>query len=332
MNHTRQICRKLTRDNINILTCPTHEAFETGLTRTGYEFYAALHPSVKTWDEKYRPKPSNYHLINYIPPYMDIDVALSQNKFGQFQIIAPIAMQNKIPLISLEHTLPPPNWGYAIREQVKMLRGDLNVFISDFSVEQWGFSHNDPTVKVVKHGIDTKVFNNKQPVYHPATLEVINRQNKILTVANDFINRDWCLNYSQFCEVTKGLEPTVVGATPGLSEPASDIYDLVRQYKTHRIYLNTAHVSPIPTSLLEAMACGCAVVSCKTAAIPDYVEHGVNGFLAETTEQMKEYIKQLMNDEALATELGDNAAKTIQDKYNIDIFANNWKKVIEELV
>jgi len=331
MNITRQLCRRLNRDNVNILTCPTHEAFETGLAKTGYEFYAALHPSVKTWDEKYRPKPSNYHLLNYIPPYMDMDVAISQNKFGQFQLIVPIAMQNNIPIISLEHTLPPPNWGYAIRQQVKNMRGDLNVFISDYSVEQWGFSHNDPTVRVVRHGIDTSVFHNNGPLY-TKDVELVYRKNKILTVANDFIGRDWCLNYTQFCEVTKGLEPTIVGNTPGLSEAAKDVHDLFMQYRTHRIYLNTAHVSPIPTSLLEAMACGCAVVSIKASAIPDYIEHGVDGFLANNSEEMKVYIEQLTNDEALATELGNNAANKIKTKYNIDIFAENWKKVIGELV
>lgn len=322
MNITRQICRRIYRDNVNVLTCPTHEAYETGLSKTGYNFYGALHPQVKNWNASYRPLPKNYYLVNFIPPIQDFDIVLSQNKFGQYQILAPLAQQFQLPMISLEHTLPPSDWGDSIMNQVKNMRGNLNVFISEYSVEKWGFSFNDNSVRVIKHGIDTDIFKPSDTV----------RQNKILTVANDFINRDWCLNYTQFCEVTKGKNPTVIGHTPGLSEAAKSLDDLVNAYQSHRIYLNTAHVSPIPTSLLEAMACGCAVVSCNTAAIPDYVEHGVNGFLAKNTEEMNSYINELSNDEALANELGKNAALTIKEKFNLTQFCENWKKVIGELV
>jgi glycosyltransferase involved in cell wall biosynthesis len=277
----------------------------------------------KPWQTKFGAVPSNYHMTNYIPSNMDMDLVLSHTRFGQYQTLTPIAQKFNLPVIQLEHTLPVPNWGNETRMQVKNMKGDINAFISEFSVEQWGFSLNDPSVRVIHHGVDTDLFR--------LSSEAV-RQNRVLTVANDFINRDWCLNYTQFSEVTKGLEPTIVGDTPGLSKPSEGTDDLVKFYQTHRIYLNTAHVSPIPMSLLEAMSCGCAVVSCRSAAIPDYIVHGVNGILCDTTEEMKSAVLQLTNDEAMAKELGDNAAKTIKTKFNLDIFVQNWKNMIGELI
>lgn len=247
---------------------------------------------------------------------------LSQNKFGQFQILSQIAKQNNLPLLSIEHTLPFIGWSNNQREQIKNMRGDINAFISEYSVEQWGFSLNDSSVRIIHHGIDTEVFK-------PSNSE---RTGNILTVANDFINRDWCLNYKQFEEVTKDLERTIVGDTKGLSEPAQNIEELVSFYQKHKIYLNTAHISPIPTSLLEAMSCGCAVVSCNTAAIPDYVVHGENGLLVNNTEEMKKAVKLLMDDAAMTEELGRNARYTIKTRFNLDLFVQNWKNLIGELI
>jgi glycosyltransferase involved in cell wall biosynthesis len=322
MNLVRNLTRNLTRENINILTACTHERFETGLCKTGYNFYAATYPGSKPWQPKFAPIPPNYYITKYIPADMDMDRVLSHTKFGQFQTLIPVAKQFGLPVVQLEHTLPPGNWGNLQREQVKNMRGDLNVFISEFSVDKWGFSLNDSSVRIIQHGVDTDIF-------HTSSAE---RTGNILTVANDFINRDWCLNHHQFMEVTKDINPTIVGDTPGLSEAAKDVNDLVDKYQTHRIYLNTAHISPIPTSLLEAMACGCAIISCNTAAIPDYVIHGYNGLLCNNTDEMKAAVKLLTNDVAMAEEFGKNAAKTIRECFNLDLFVQNWKNLIMEVL
>ena len=64
-------------------------------------------------------------------------------------------------------------------------------------------------------------------------------------------------------------------------------------------------------SLLEAMSCGCAVVSTETCMIPEVIENGVNGFMTNDEKQMERYLVDLLNDKNLAKEIGDNARKTI---------------------
>ena len=57
-------------------------------------------------------------------------------------------------------------------------------------------------------------------------------------------------------------------------------------YKSSSVFLNTSIHSPVPTVLMEAMACGCAVVSTDNCMIPEIIEHGVNGLLANTSEKL----------------------------------------------
>ena len=56
------------------------------------------------------------------------------------------------------------------------------------------------------------------------------------------------------------------------STPAESVADLVNEYCSSKVFLNTSTVSPIPTTLLEAMSCGSAVVSTATCMIPEIIE------------------------------------------------------------
>ena len=118
-----------------------------------------------------------------------------------------------------------------------------------------------------------------------------------LSVVNDWANRDWCCGFTIWQGVTKGLPVSVLGDTPGLSKPASSFDKLVRAYQSSRIFLNTSTISPVPTSLLEAMACGCAVVSTATCMIPEIIKNGVNGFISNDEEELKEMLVELLNNE-----------------------------------
>lgn len=42
-------------------------------------------------------------------------------------------------------------------------------------------------------------------------------------------------------------------------------------------------------AVIEALACGTPVVAMNQGAMPEIIEHGVNGFLANTREEFEEY-------------------------------------------
>ena len=325
-NAMSSILRASTRDpneKLNILTFPTHERYETGLAKTGHNFYAYRAEGIKDWNETYAPLPENYTLLNpnmgnaQLPTHVDFDLVLSQNKFGQFQKAQELAALLHLPLVSLEHTLPVPEWGDNIMNAVQNMRGNVNIFISSFSIGEWGWEDKQDTA-VITHGIDTDLF---------CTTDK-DRDQQILSVVNDWINRDWCCGFGIWQRVIDGLPYKVVGDTPGLSEPAASTEELVATYQNNRIFLNTSTISPVPTALMEAMSCGCAVVSTDTCMIPEVIEHGVNGFITNDENQMKQHLVDLLNDEAMCKEIGQNARKTIVENYSMDTFVSNWDKTL----
>lgn len=319
LNQTKNIIKSLTkRDKYNILTFDTHERYQTQLCKTGHNFFSFRYENCKEWNTNYADIPSNYYILpkHSVPNGVDIDIVLSQSKFGQFQMSSKILQNFNVPFISLEHTLPIPNWPNQQLQAFRQMKGDLNVFISEYSVNQWQIESDN---NVIHHCVDTELFSSSNE----------ERDKVVLSVANDFINRDYCLNYSGWKRITENIPTKVVGDTPGLSEAASCTEELVEAYQKSLVFLNTSTISPVPTSLLEAMSCGCAIVSTATCMIPEIIENGVNGFISNDEEELKSRIKELLDNPDLATKMGNAARETIIEKFSEDKFITNWNNLFD---
>lgn len=310
-----------------ILTADTHEAYQTTLAKTNAIFYALKRDGFNHWKPGHRKIPDNYIQVNEIPEGVDFDFILSQNKFGQYQVFAPIAREQHLPLVSLEHTLPNIYWSEEQTKHASSLRGDLNVFISNYSIGQWGYSDMDPTVRVIKHGIDTELFKPDKSK---------EKKKHFLSVVNDWKNRDWCCGFKHWENIVtnfgKGpqLPIAVLGNTPGLSRAAKDLNELIDAYQTSFVFLNTSTVSPVPTSLLEAMSCGCAIISTGTCMIPEVIQNGINGLISNDLDEIRKYCELLQEDDDYVSYLSENARKTIVEKYTAERFVQDWEAIFEE--
>lgn len=325
----KSLFRTINKDTspYNVLTYSTHERFFSNWENCNAHFYLLQLErqkfNIKPWNDKFGKLPKNFTLLpeNYFPENIEFDFILSQHKFGQFQLSHQLSQQLSIPIISLEHTLPHSNWPESHLDELAKMRGVYNVFITEYSVNQWKFNLDDEDTLAINHALNTDVFK-------PLGLE---RKNEILYVCNDLRGRDWCCGFTQWQNVTKGLPWKLVGDNPGMSEPAKDIDDLVREYNTSRIYVNTAGVSPTPMSLLEAMSCGLACVSCNTCGIPTYIEHGVNGFLANNDKEMRYYLELLLSDKELCDKLGQKARETVVAKCDLKRFTKEWDELFDRV-
>lgn len=310
-----------------ILTGPTHERYETNLSRSGHEFYAFNGQGFKKWETKYGKIPDNYYILeheNWIPETLSLDFILSQNKFSQFGTFKPIADNYNLPLISLEHTWPPDVWTKKRLDVWTKMRGDFNVFISKISAEMWGFDpDNDPSVRIINHGIDTNVFKPD---------EAVEKDGKAAAVVNQWIDRDYFCGYGIWTRISNGLPVKILGDTPGLSKPAKDTEELIRFYQSCSVFVNTAPRSPIPTVLLEAMACGCAVVSLDACAVPDVIENGVNGFLYKDEKKLHDTIELLIKEPNMAKEIGAAARETILKRFNLVDHIGDWNGLFNETI
>jgi glycosyltransferase involved in cell wall biosynthesis len=324
-NQTLSILSKIfkKKSSYNIITFDTHERYQTQLCKTGHDFYAFRYDGCKEWNETYAKIPDNYYILpkNTIPNGINYDFILSQSKFGQFQVAKQIQKVFNLPIISLEHTLPIPSWPNQQLEVFRQMNGDINVFISEYSCREWQMNG-----QVIHHSIDTETFK-------PSLNEGIKilKEQYALSVVNDYANRDYCCNFKGWQRITNGLKTRLVGDTPGLSKPAASIEELVSEYQNAAVFLNTSTVSPVPTSLLEAMSCGCAVVSTATCMIPEIIKNGINGFVSNDESELRGYIEKLLYDEKLREELGKNARKTIEQNFSEEKFVNNWNKIFAKI-
>lgn len=306
------------KEKYNILTFDTHERYQTQLCKTGHNFYSFRYENCKEWNTDYSEVPENHYILpkNSIISAIDFDFILSQSKFGQFQASHQINRSLRVPIVSLEHTLPIENWPEQQLNGFRQMTGDINVFISEYSAGKWDMSCES---KVVHHSVDSELFK-------PSDKE---RKNHVLSVANDFIKRDYCLNYQGWKRVTEDLPVRIVGDTPGLSEPTKNVSELVDEYQTSAVFFNSSTISPVPTSLLEAMSCGCPVVSTATCMIPEIIENGVNGFISNDEEELKSYIKDLLANEELRKSIGEAGRQTILTRFSEEKFINNWNEIFD---
>lgn len=74
-----------------------------------------------------------------------------------------------------------------------------------------------------------------------------------------------------------------------------------------------------PNALIEAMAMKLPVVSTTSGAIPEVIEHGVSGILVppRNEEALAEAMIRLLTNESLRIELGSNARKRVEKRFDI---------------
>lgn len=303
------------KEKLDILCFDTHERCQSQMAKTGHNFYSFRYKDCKIWNEKFAKLPDNYHPIDDLYATIDFDFILSQSKFGQLQISKQIQQQTGLPIIHLEHTIPTSNYTDKQLEIFKSIWGDYNVFISQYAKESWGF--NDTDSPVVVNSIDHNFF-------EPMDIEC---DETVFTVQNDFINRDYCLNYEGWKRIISGFPAKVLGDTKGLSEPASSLEHLRDEYNKCAVYINTTTESQMPTAILEAMACGKPIVSTATCSIPSFIKHGENGFLTNDEEEFRGYIRQLLDDKDLRAKMGQAARETVLDVFSEQKYIDNWNKI-----
>ena len=81
----------------------------------------------------------------------------------------------------------------------------------------------------------------------------------------------------------------------------------------------TGETDGLPTVIIEAMASGLPVVGTKTAAIPEAVRDGLNGFLvpANQPEPLADRIQLLIEDDELRVRLGEAGRRIAEVEFNL---------------
>jgi hypothetical protein len=70
--------------------------------------------------------------------------------------------------------------------------------------------------------------------------------------------------------------------------------------------------------LIQYMGCGVPVIASPVGVNSTIVNHGVNGFLAETANDWDQYLHMLLTDKGLRDKMGRAGRRTVEDWYSLD--------------
>jgi glycosyltransferase involved in cell wall biosynthesis len=83
---------------------------------------------------------------------------------------------------------------------------------------------------------------------------------------------------------------------------------------------------PFGMAVIEALACGTPVIAMKRGAMPELIEHGVTGFLANDEKEFREYIKRI-------DEIDPHACrKSVEERFSGELMAKNYINRYENVI
>ncbi|PIR01012.1 MAG: hypothetical protein COV66_04085 [Nitrospinae bacterium CG11_big_fil_rev_8_21_14_0_20_45_15] len=313
---------------LKILTFNWHEPYICLLARVGWEFFV-VEPEVgsgqrRHWDYNMRPLPSNVTIVS-------AEEAKERLQMESFDLVIANNIKDLVwvkdyalPKISVFHCRLSTEIAIGnnqvdcdryLKSIEPVLRNVRNVFISESKRKDWGLEG-----EVIPHGLDVADYKNYEGGT-PAILRVGNLL-KEMDVAKGFGVSEQIIN--GFPCITLGLNPTIAD-----SRLSRGLDDLLEHYRQCRVYLNTTmerYEDGYNLSLLEAMASGMPIVSYKHSGSP--IVDGVNGFISEDIDRLKENIAFLLENPDCARKMGEKARNTIRRDFSLEKFLDSWRKVI----
>ncbi len=76
------------------------------------------------------------------------------------------------------------------------------------------------------------------------------------------------------------------------------------------------------------MALGMASIVSPVGVNTRIIQHKSNGLIAETTEEWETALRNLLENETLRKELGQNATESIQQKWSVEVWKENYLKLL----
>jgi polysaccharide biosynthesis protein PslH len=217
---------------------------------------------------------------------------------------------------------------------------DVTTFVTKEDLAQMSNLNNKAKLRILSNGVDTEKFfppdndNHRRDVIFTGKLDA--------WVNNLMVRR---IVENIFPKIKQAVPDTrlhIVGSKPTeeiLSYRSESIFihpdvpDFTPYLQNSAVYMH-AHLggSGIQNKLLEAMACGCPVITNKSGAWGFNIENGVNGFMAENDDEFAAIAIKLLKDPELVKTIGTNARKYIVENHTWDQIYSDLENIISEVI
>jgi glycosyltransferase involved in cell wall biosynthesis len=83
---------------------------------------------------------------------------------------------------------------------------------------------------------------------------------------------------------------------------------------------------PFGLVMTEALACGTPVIGFRRASVPEIIEHGTNGFICDSVEEMAAYVSRL-------TEISRaNCRSSVEKQFSVKVIVDDYIRLYRELI
>ncbi len=311
----------------NVLILPTHPGVQYHFCRSGLPIHFLGH-----WDQFHwwRPKPEN--VVNVLPAFDDAHMSFGPADFARLLDDPLVDYPARYDLVWLMF-----NWQFKLfrerRERQKLYRvakvaelepheWDELLGREDFSVASfypntvdWLREEKKVEVPYVPLGLD------------PDEYATSTREGGVLSIIHSWKDRGW--HFRAAMEATEEL-PLLHVDHLNPAQPPYEYADLKRELGRARVYLHDGE-QEYTITLIEAMMSGLPLVSFRLPGIERYVVHGENGFVGETAAEIREHLRLLLADDALAAKMGAASRAMAERDYHEARWRAQWQEILRSL-
>ncbi|MGI9334145.1 MAG: glycosyltransferase family 4 protein [Gammaproteobacteria bacterium] len=181
-------------------------------------------------------------------------------------------------------------------------------------------------VVLTENGVDTELFEPARPVG-------VDRRSPLkvgFSGSKDIAKHDYLKGFSDFIAPLQGIpnvEVKVLGGRGGHQVEREGMPDLYNQID---VYLCASTSEGFSQSVLEAAACGRAVVSTRVGGCEDLIEEGHNGhFVGRDLQEIAGVMTRLESQREEVRRLGENNRAKVLREYAWRVRVHDWLAFIE---
>ena len=202
-------------------------------------------------------------------------------------------------------------------------------------------------ISVIPNGADTKSFTPNQPDTVKLRNKLNLRNEKLCAYCGRLDGWAGMNIISKLCDIAQTRKLNVkfllIGSGEGKTAQKENVIALgEKPYEEVPAILAASDIILIPfpnnevshaaspLKLFEGMAMQKPVIASKVSGIEEVVSDGKNGFLADpdNLEEWAQKLETILNSETLAANIGQNAKRTVEEKYDWTFLAKQYEEVL----
>lgn len=205
--------------------------------------------------------------------------------------------------------------------------------------------HFGVSPRVIYEGVNPNIFH---PEYdRPDLFEDLDIEPPILLFVGSFQKRKNPVDVVRVAENIPDATFLMVGSGKQYDEVnrmAGDIGNLILAgqlakeelppiYAHSSAFLFPSEREGCPNVVLEAMAAGLPIIGYKATSMPEIVEHGRTGYLAEpnNTEELSEFVRHTIMDTG-RNKIGESARRYVVENHSFEVLAEQYEALYDELL